>query len=187
VIKFGGTSVSTRPRWETIGRIAAAHHAAGRRVLIVVSALSGVTDLLKAIAESRGDAQRCEAAQACIVERHHALHAQMDLPKRNAIDGWLARLDQLVADPRRKEAGLAWQAEVFALGELMSSTLGAAFLAAQGLPLHWLDAREHMRSAPLANQGAWARSLSATVPATSRARDRSPTRPTVAHVTWMRR
>ena len=39
VQKFGGTSVSTRPRWETIARIAAAHRARGRKVLIVVSAL----------------------------------------------------------------------------------------------------------------------------------------------------
>ena len=55
VAKFGGTSVSTRPRWETIARIAAAHRARGRNVLIVVSALSGITDLLKRIAESRTD------------------------------------------------------------------------------------------------------------------------------------
>ena len=165
VVKFGGTSVSTRARWETIGCVARAHHEAGRRVLIVVSALSGITDQLKQIAESRNDLERCLAAQATIVARHHALHADLGLPRRNAIDGWLERLAQLLDDPRRTDGELAWQAEVFALGELMSSTLGAGFLARQGLPLHWLDAREHMRSVPLANQGAWARQLSATVPA----------------------
>ena len=30
VLKFGGTSVSTRPRWETIGRIAAARQQEGQ-------------------------------------------------------------------------------------------------------------------------------------------------------------
>src|SRR5690606_31565977 len=92
-------------------------------------------------------------------------HAELGLHRRNAIDGWLERLAHLLEDARRDTADLGWQAEVFALGELMSSTLGAGFLAEQGLPLHWLDAREYMRSAPLANQGAWARQLSATVPA----------------------
>jgi diaminopimelate decarboxylase/aspartate kinase len=165
VAKFGGTSVSTRPRWETIASIAAGHHARGRNVLIVVSALSGVTDLLKRIAEARVDEARCREAQVGIVERHHSLHRDLQLPARNALDGWLARLDQLIVDPRRASAALAWQAEVFALGELMSSTLGAAFLGQLGLETRWLDAREHLRSVPLANQSAWAHTLSANVPA----------------------
>ncbi len=166
VAKFGGTSVSTRARWESIARIAADHHSRGRNVLIVVSALSGITDLLKSIAEAHGDEARCREAQTDIVQRHRALHVDLHLPTRNALDGWLARLDQLIADRRRAQGALAWQAEVFALGELMSSTLGATFLGTQGLPTHWLDAREHLRSVPLANQSAWGRYLSATVPAT---------------------
>ena len=165
VAKFGGTSVSTRASWETIARIAAAHQARGRKVLIVVSALSGITDLLKTIAEARGDEARCRDAQVAIVERHHALQRELELPTCTALDAWLARLGQLIADPRRGEAALGWQAEVFALGELMSSTLGCAFLGQQDLPTHWLDARDHLRAEPLANQNAWARYLSATVPA----------------------
>ena len=165
VIKFGGTSVSTRPRWENIARIARAHRDRGRRVLIVVSALSGITDQLKRIAESGRDEAAAREAQVTVVERHFALFRDLELPLRNALEGWLARLDQRIADPRREVGDLAWQAEVFALGELMSSTLGAAFLTAQGLPARWLDAREHLLAQPLPNQGAWARHLSATVPA----------------------
>jgi diaminopimelate decarboxylase/aspartate kinase len=165
VAKFGGTSVSTRARWETILHVAAEHRVRGRNVLIVVSALSGITDMLKAIAEARGDAALCRDAQIGIVERHRSLHRELQLPTRNALDGWLARLDQLIVDPRRMQAALTWQAEVFALGELMSSTLGAAFLGAQGLATHWLDAREHLHSTSLANHTTWAHYLSATVPA----------------------
>ena len=169
VAKFGGTSVSTRERWETIAEVAAAHRARGRCVLIVVSALSGVTDLLKMVCEARGDDARCRAAQVDIVECHQRLHRELGLPTRNALDGWLARLDQLIVDPRRSRAELAWQAEVFALGELLSSTLGAAFLGEQGVAARWLDAREHLCAQPLANQNAWAHYLSATVPAVPQA------------------
>jgi len=165
VAKFGGTSVSTRARWETIARVAAAHRERGRAVLVVVSALSGVTDMLKRIAEARADLAACREAQVGIVERHEALLRELELPSRNALDGWLARLDQLIVDPRRADGALDWQAEVFALGELMSSTLGVAFLGARGLEARWLDAREHLLAQPLANQGAWARTLSASVPA----------------------
>ena len=32
-----------------------------------------------------------------------------------------------------------------AMGELMSTTFGAAFLAQQGAPITWLDARKNLR------------------------------------------
>ena len=52
VLKFGGTSVSKRERWDTIGRLAAERAANEHaRVLVVVSALSGVTNELTAIAD----------------------------------------------------------------------------------------------------------------------------------------
>ena len=168
VVKFGGTSVSTRPRWENIRRIAAAHRARGRRVLIVVSALSGITDRLKAIAESRDDDARCATVRADIVARHEAMFGELGLSSRAALDHWLAALDRAIADPRRRGGEVAWQASVFALGELMSSTLGAAFLSEVGtdlLPTVWLDAREYLHAEALPNQNAWGRYLSASVAA----------------------
>jgi diaminopimelate decarboxylase/aspartate kinase len=168
VVKFGGTSVSTRPRWENIRRIAAAHRARGRRVLIVVSALSGITDKLKSIAESKRDDACCAEVRAEIVGRHEAMLSEFEASSRVALDVWIAELDRLIADPRRRTAEVAWQAEVFSLGELMSSTLGAAFLAEIGpnpLPTRWLDAREHLRAEALPNQNAWGRYLSASVAA----------------------
>lgn len=163
VIKFGGTSVSTRPRWDNIASIAATHQAAGKRVLIVVSALSGITDLLKAIGEHHADAARCTELRDTIIARHHALFGEMGLPKRNGVDAWMAKLDQLLLDPRRSAGELAWQAEVLALGELTSSTLGAAYLNSLGLTTHWLDSRECLRAEALPNQAEWGRWLSASV------------------------
>jgi diaminopimelate decarboxylase/aspartate kinase len=168
VLKFGGTSVSTRPRWENIRRIAAAHRARGKRVLIVASALSGITDQLKAIAESRNDGERCQRVRDEIVARHEAMVRELETASRAELDRLLADLDQLVADPRRASGDVAWQAEVFALGELMSSTLGAEFLSNIGedtLAAGWLDAREHLRAEALPNQNAWGRYLSASVAA----------------------
>ena len=169
VVKFGGTSVSTRPRWENIRRIAAAHRARGRRVLIVVSALSGITDQLNAIAESRRDEERAKDARDTIVARHEAMFRELEGTSRDTLDHWLHALDRLVADPRRSDGDVEWQANVFALGELMSSALGAAFLSDVGadrLPTRWIDAREHLRAEALPNQNAWGRYLSGSVAAT---------------------
>ncbi|MCQ4166879.1 bifunctional aspartate kinase/diaminopimelate decarboxylase [Tahibacter harae] len=163
-MKFGGTSVSTRPRWDTICRIARDWHAQGKRVLIVVSALSGITDKLKAIAESGGDAARRQALHAEILARHEAMFAELGLDDRATLQYWLDRLAALSTDARAETGALAWQAEVLALGEQLSSTLGAAYLSAQGLPARWLDARQHLLAQALPNQNAWGCYLSASVP-----------------------
>ncbi|WP_157723062.1 hypothetical protein, partial [Stenotrophomonas pictorum] len=69
VLKFGGTSVSRRHRWNTIGELAKkrAEETSGR-VLVVVSALSGVTNELTAIADGAADSRQRVAA---LVTRHN--------------------------------------------------------------------------------------------------------------------
>ena len=49
VLKFGGTSVSSRECWETSGQMASGHLQKGRRPLIVCSALSGVSNVLESL------------------------------------------------------------------------------------------------------------------------------------------
>ena len=49
VLKFGGTSVSSRARWDTISQLVMKRKSEGFRVLVVVSAVSGITNQLVAL------------------------------------------------------------------------------------------------------------------------------------------
>ncbi|MBS0571505.1 MAG: bifunctional aspartate kinase/diaminopimelate decarboxylase [Proteobacteria bacterium] len=164
VLKFGGTSVSTRARWDKIAAIARGRRTQGRQVLIVVSALSGITDQLKALGDAQADAARRAEIRDQIRARHEAMFAELELVDRAPLQYWLERLDALVANVRADAGGLPWQAEVLALGEQLSSTLGVAYLNRLDLPAHWLDARQHLLAQPMPNQNAWGRYLSASVP-----------------------
>ncbi|MEG3192247.1 bifunctional aspartate kinase/diaminopimelate decarboxylase [Lysobacter sp. D1-1-M9] len=156
VLKFGGTSVSRRDRWDTIGQLAA-ERVAGQdvRVLVVVSALSGVTNELQAICN--GD--DIDARIAALVERHRAFCAELGLDGDAVLGERLDALQALARDSRATERTLAWQAEVLGQGELLSSTLGAAYLASQGLDFGWCDAREWLQAIALPNQSDWATRL----------------------------
>jgi len=159
VLKFGGTSVSRRHRWDTIGKLAKQRaEATGGRVLVVVSALSGVTNELTAIADGAADsAARVDALEA----RHREFLAELELDAEAVLGMRLRALRALLADPRAATRPLDWQAEVLGQGELLSSTLGAAYLRAQGLDFGWMDAREWLEALPpQANQSEWARRLS---------------------------
>ncbi|MCF7222416.1 bifunctional aspartate kinase/diaminopimelate decarboxylase [Marilutibacter chinensis] len=157
VLKFGGTSVSRRNRWDTIGTLAAKRMAEdGARVLVVVSALSGVTNELTAICAGDGIAARVDA----LLERHRAFCGELDLDPDAVLGERFATLQALGADPRAAVLALDWQAEVLAQGELLSSTLGAAYLRAQGHDFGWCDAREWLDAVSLPNASGWAQRLS---------------------------
>ncbi|HEY4560669.1 MAG TPA: aspartate kinase, partial [Lysobacter sp.] len=160
VLKFGGTSVSRRTRWDTIGRLAAKRaQEEGARVLVVVSALSGVTNELQAIANA-GAGDVADAKLAALVARHREFCGELGLDAGAVLGERLAALAALVADPRASERRLDWQAEVLAQGELLSSTLGVAYLASQGVDIGWCDAREWLDAVALPNQSDWAGRLS---------------------------
>ncbi len=157
VLKFGGTSVSRRNRWDTIGRLASKRMAEeGARVLVVVSALSGVTNELQAIADGDDVAARLAALSG----RHRDFCAELDLDADTALGERLAALQALGGDPRAAARTLDWQAEVLAQGELLSSTLGAAYLRTQGHDFGWCDARQWLDAVSLPNASAWAQRLS---------------------------
>ena len=153
VLKFGGTSVSRRERWDTIGRLALERAGAdGSRVLVVVSAVAGVTNALQAACEGDDAAGRI----AGLVARHRGFADELGLDADAVIGPHLATLQALVADPRADERSLDWQAELLSHGELLSSALGAGYLRAQGLDFGWCDARDWLQALPLPNQSAWA-------------------------------
>ncbi len=158
VLKFGGTSVSRRHRWDTIGKLAKKRaEETGSRVLVVVSALSGVTNELTAIADGAPDSRDRVAA---LVERHEGFLAELGLGREVLADR-LAALQGLLDDARAATRPLDWQAEVLGQGELLSSTLGAAYLRASGLDMGWMDARQWLDvMPPQPNQSDWSQRLS---------------------------
>ncbi|MBS0431617.1 MAG: bifunctional aspartate kinase/diaminopimelate decarboxylase, partial [Proteobacteria bacterium] len=109
-------------------------------------------------------------ALANLRARHRELLAQMTLARCEGMERWLESLAALVAETdalseRSPQSLHSWQAQVQAHGELLSSSLGAAFLAANGLRTEWLDAREALlaREVPFLNERS--RALSAQVDA----------------------
>ncbi|WP_267873350.1 bifunctional aspartate kinase/diaminopimelate decarboxylase [Dyella amyloliquefaciens] len=162
MMKFGGTSVATLPRWQNILELVASRRAEGARVLVVVSALSGITDALKQMCAQEDKGKRIEAAKA-IAQRHYDLLDHMQLAVPGTLADRLAELAQLAEDGPSLLGELAWSALVQAHGELMSSALGSAFLTHSGLPTQWVDARDCLSAIALPNQNERTKLLSAMV------------------------
>jgi diaminopimelate decarboxylase/aspartate kinase len=163
-MKFGGTSVATLPRWQNIRELMASRRAEGARVLVVVSALTGITDALKQLCAQEDKGKRIEAYKA-IAQRHYALLDHMQLSVPDTLAARLRELSKLAEEGPAAMGELAWSALVQGHGELMSSALGAAFLSHTGLPTQWLDARDCLAAVALPNQNERTKLLSAMVEA----------------------
>jgi bifunctional diaminopimelate decarboxylase / aspartate kinase len=147
ILKFGGTSVSTLENWKNIARIAAERRRGGARVLLVHSAVTGVTDRLeRLLAAAMGQAP--EEELRAIEERHRRLAADLGVMPGEEVERHLAELREIAAGVALvREVSDRTRARVMASGELMATHLGARFLRKEGLEVTWVDARTLLRSA----------------------------------------
>ncbi len=146
VLKFGGTSVSSRAHWLNIAEVVRARRASGARVLIVHSALGGVTDCLEQLlgaAPHGGHGPLLAALEA----RHRQLAAELQVAISPAFEGLLAELRLWLQELElAREISAPARARVMACGELLLSGVGVSFLAAQGIDCRAWDVREGLRS-----------------------------------------
>ena len=162
VVKFGGTSVSSEPNWRSIASTVRARLADGHRVLVVHSALSGVTDRLEKLLAAALSG-RHEAPLAELEQRHYELGVALGLEMQSALRPWFDALRTACkAIAVAGEVTDRMRAFVMAHGELLATEIGARYLAAQQLPVAWLDARTVLRAENRAAATARANYLSAT-------------------------
>jgi bifunctional diaminopimelate decarboxylase / aspartate kinase len=146
VLKFGGTSVSSLSNWTNIARIVSERRASGARVLIVHSAVSGITDRLERVLDA-AIGQAHEEELRGIEERHRQLARELAVPLADELERHFAELREICAGVALVgEVSERTRARVMSSGELMATHIGAHFLRARGLEVAWTDARTMLRA-----------------------------------------
>jgi diaminopimelate decarboxylase/aspartate kinase len=146
VLKFGGTSVSSAANWHNIAGVLRDRMAEGLRPVVVHSAMSGVTDRLESLL-----AAALSGTQASVLELiddgHRELAQRLTIaPSTRYVEFIedLRRMANAIAETR--ELSDRNRARVMSMGELLATSLGAAFLNSQGIPTEWMDARQALRA-----------------------------------------
>lgn len=146
VLKFGGTSVSSARNWSTIAAQARRGMEDGCSVLIVVSALSGITDLLTRIS-GETDSQQRKSILDEVRNRHEKLVAELALSEPQELGRFWRDLETLCETARFPLE--SWdRAALIAHGELLSSALGFRILEKFGLNPALQDARSWLEADP---------------------------------------
>jgi diaminopimelate decarboxylase/aspartate kinase len=146
VLKFGGSSVAEVGHWQTIVDQVQHHLNNGRRPLLVLSALKNVSNLLEALLH-QALAGVYPIAIAHLKELHLGFASQLGLDLNNQLSPWFERLEvDCLAIYQAQHISPKLHAKVLAIGELLSTTIGSAFLSRRGFDVLWQDAREILKS-----------------------------------------
>lgn len=153
VLKFGGTSVGSAERFEGVLKLLSNLQNTNQQAVIVLSAMSGVTNALIAGANLAVDrdlkgalkklAEIRDTHEQCVENLFVKSQQSMNLLKD--IDSSLQELEILFK-------GISYLGEltkrsmdaVSGMGELLSSKILAAYAESRGLKVQWMDAREFM-------------------------------------------
>lgn len=148
VMKFGGTSVADTDAIRRLMGIVARERGAGASPVVVVSALSRVTDRLLAFAEGarRGSGPVLRTDIDTLWDRHEGIVRELADEERDSLTTALASdfddmRSVLEAVAILQDAPPRALDSIAAAGELMSSRIVAAALRAAGHPAVWVDAR----------------------------------------------
>ncbi len=151
VLKFGGTSVSSGANWRNIAAVVRARLATSTRVLVVHSALSGITDRLEQLLTAALAGAHEPLLQA-IEQRHLQLASELGLDASSELQRYFLILRQIASGISLMcEVSDRTRARVLATGELMSTEIGARYLNAQGIATQWWDARHGLKAQPHAD------------------------------------
>lgn len=133
VMKFGGTSVGSAEAIRRTGGIVRAR--LDRRPVVVVSALSGVTNaLIDAARNAQSRKVGPEKSHAQLAERHRTVLAELDLPTA-LVDAELERLGEVLKGIFFLRELTARSLDyVMSFGESMSARMVAAHLTHAGVP-----------------------------------------------------
>jgi aspartate kinase len=148
-MKFGGTSVGNAERMKNVAEIVA-EHSERMEVIVVVSAMGGVTDMLIRAANeaSLGDRENWKNVRRELAHRHREVADRLLKAAEQA--EVLPRLADAVTDFENLCSGFSLVREVTpramdtlsSLGEVMSANLVAAILRSRGTPAEAVDAME---------------------------------------------
>ena len=153
VLKFGGTSVANADRLKVVASIVTEKYASHKGICVIVSAFSGMTDLLLKTIDlaAVNDVEYKNCYQQFVSKAHEVAQELLSPQSYNGIKVELDDNHQNLSNVLSgvsmiKEASIKSKDYVVSFGERNCAFILATYLAEQGLPAEYLDARDCIRT-----------------------------------------
>ncbi len=158
-------SVASAQNWKNIREVVEERQSEGFSVCLVHSAIGGVSNMLQQIIDDvDGNGPVTESVES-IKEPHYKLGKELKLPVDELLKDDFRELEHIVKGIELiGEASYRVQARLLAMGELMATKLGAAYLERELGQAAWVDARKLIKTFTQKNATERSRIISAVSP-----------------------
>jgi aspartate kinase len=144
VFKFGGASVKNATAIQNVATIVKQFEA--NRLLIVVSAMGKTTNAMERIVALAFKQQNFDFPLQEIISYHVQIIDQLGIGNPNFVNRIQNQFDELKASASNKGEYDFVYDQVVSQGEVLSSLIVNEYLAQQGLPSVWKDARNYIQT-----------------------------------------
>lgn len=149
ILKFGGTSVGTAESIRTVAEIIADYNQKGVKIAVVVSAQSGITNLLTLAGDQAAEGEEIYASTLKEIENKHfeVIKSLISAKGQSSLFGHVKLLLNELEDVLHgvfllKEQSLRTKDLIMSFGERLSAYIIHEFLKQSGIPAEYLDARK---------------------------------------------
>jgi aspartate kinase len=149
VYKFGGASIESVERARNVANIVRDH--ANMPLVVVISAKGKTTNSLEAIVKSHVEGSKDEAIQLIqAMEADHVAYASELLgtdvhPVYNKLKELFTEIYWVLDEPEGRGYDYYYD-QIVSVGELLSTSILAAYMQQMGLRVEWLDVRDVMKT-----------------------------------------
>lgn len=152
IMKFGGTSVGGARPIERVGKIVEQHYRKGMSIVVVVSAVKGVTDKLVAICDNLANRQINDSLLIGedILGRHCSIVGELNLPKplRDRTEDEILDLFEVLERQVRMIGSITPNIRdiILSIGERLNARIVRSQLLAKGVNSEAVDAMEFLQT-----------------------------------------
>jgi len=148
VFKFGGASLKSPEAIRNMAGIV--QHFMGQKLVVVVSAMGKTTNNLEALFSQVNQKENPERKFQEIVNYHLGISSQLitTTESQQKIDRVIDQLGSAILHVDPADHPDKRYDQIISFGELLSSTIIAAYLSETGMPVIWGDAREFIKTDP---------------------------------------
>lgn len=143
VFKFGGSSLKDAAAVQNVARILKDYR--DQKLVIVVSAMGKTTDALEKVVEAHALENGMARMILEEIKRSHYLIIQALFGEEDEVydlvNDTFVEIEWVLDEPPHENYDYMYD-QIVSVGELLSSRIVGAYLNREGLPTHWLDARD---------------------------------------------
>ena len=147
VFKFGGASIKSAHAVENMGNIISRY--IDEKIVVVVSAMGKTTNALEVLVEKKTRKDDYIHNLENIYQYHlgiiHELFPDHNHPVYSFLKDTLEHVKKILDSDQHGNYNLLYD-QVVSNGEIISSTIISHYLREKNVPVHWLDAREYIKT-----------------------------------------